>query len=328
MGKHCLSDREHCIIDKIGGPFVKRPAFVLFVILFIGGCALGLFGRAICTRDNRNYAGLQPESFVPDVIDTVLHDEECKQIYVCYDDANCVNVYSESGEFLWAVATPYMRNSCFALQDDRLIIYDGDAYVYNAKTGAFLGIQKEEDLDLPYDWEHTQTDEYRDGEFYFDSYQVYRADADGTLRVVVARPWWHWIFNFAVAWFVSFAGALGVGVTLFIEQKRSYNGVKKRVKITDRKARTVVNYFRITSVIQLVFALLNVIFGVFGRFIGIGILPIGIHFIVSNWVLWNVLDCLPVDREEGIVLHYWKVFEIATFIIAFLSVIIIGVAVG
>lgn len=209
---------------------MKKIFYVLFIILFMGGIALGLFGRAICSHDNQNYAELQPESFIPDVIETVLHDKELKQIYVCYNDANYVNVYSESGEFLWAVATPYLRNSYFELQDNKLIIYDNNAYIYNSKNGEFLGIENEENLDLNYDWEKEQTDEFKDGEFYFDSYQVYRADSNGTLNIIVSRPWWHWIFNFAVSWLISFVGALGIGITVFIEKKRSYNSVKKRVK--------------------------------------------------------------------------------------------------
>lgn len=301
---------------------MKKISTVLFIILFMGGVALGLFGRAICTHDNQNYADLQPESFIPDVIETVLHDEELKQIYVCYNDANYVNVYSESGEFLWAVATPYLRNSYFELQDDKLIIYGDNAYIYNSENGEFLGIEKEEDLDLNYDWENEQTGEFRDGEFYFDSYQVYKADSNGTLHAVVFRPWWHWIFNFGVSLCISFAGAFGIGITVFIEKKRSYSNVKKKVKFKNRKAKTITNYFRVTSIIQLVYAFLDVFFGFFGGILCIGIIPIAIHFIVSNWILWNMLDNISVNQEEKTVVDYWKAFETITFIIAFVSVII------
>ena len=103
--------------------------FPFSIALFMCSIALGLFGRAFCTRSNNDYKSIQPESFVPDTIETVLHDENLKQIYVCYNDANCVNVYTEDGKFLWCVATPYMRNSFFELQDNKLIIYDGDAYI-------------------------------------------------------------------------------------------------------------------------------------------------------------------------------------------------------
>ena len=154
----------------------------------MGGIALGLFGRAFCTSSNDNYKEIQTESFVPDTIETVLQDKDLKQIYVCYNDANCVNVYSEEGEFLWCVATPYMRNSYFELQDDKLIIYDGDAYIYDSKNGSFLGVENEENLNLNYDWENEYNEKYIEGDFYFDNFQVYKVLADGTLEVIVNRP--------------------------------------------------------------------------------------------------------------------------------------------
>ena len=55
---------------------MKRFGVVLFCIsiaLFMIGIILGLLGRAFCTRSNRdNYQNLQPESFVPDTIETVF----------------------------------------------------------------------------------------------------------------------------------------------------------------------------------------------------------------------------------------------------------------
>lgn len=304
---------------------MRRISFILCIILFVGGVSLGLFGRAICTRDNQNYAVLQPESFIPDVIETVLHDKELKQIYVCYNDANYVNVYSESGDFLWAVATPYIRNTCFELQDNKLIIYDDNAYIYNSRNGEFLGIESVENSELNYDRENELTDEVKDGEFYFDSYQVYKADSNGTLNIVVSRPWWHWIFNFAVSMFISFVGALGIGVTVFIEKKRSYNAVRKKGNFENRKAKAILNYFRVTSIIQLVYAFLDVFLGFFGGLLCIGIIPIAIHFIVSNWILWNMINNTPVSREEKAVLDYWKFVEIITFIIALVSAIIVAI---
>lgn len=301
---------------------------ILFTIMFMGGISLGLFGRAICTRSNQDYTKLQPESFIPDIIETILHDEELKQLYVCYNDANYVNVYSESGTFLWAVATPYLRNSCFELQDDKLIIYDGDAYIYNSENGEFLGLEKAENLDLNYNWENQQTDEFKDGQFYFDSYQVYQADSDDTLHTVISRPWWHWIFNFGVCWLIAFAGAIGIGILLFVEKKKAYDRVKKRVTFKNPRAKKITNYFKVTSIIQLVYAFLDIIFGFFGGILCLGIIPITIHFIVSNWILWNMLDRISINQEEGKVLDYWKAFEIASFIIAFLSVVITAAIAG
>lgn len=305
---------------------MRKSSYVLlaiFMVIFMGGIAWGLYSSSVATcYDNPNYSELQPESFIPDEIDKVLRDEELGQIYVCYNSANYVNVYSESGEFLWAVATPDIRNSYFALQDDKLIIYYDDAYVYNSKNGEFLGLKKAEDLDLSYDWEYEQTDEFIDGEFYFDSYQVYRADSNGNLHTVVSRPWWHWIYNFGVSWCIAFASAIGMGVIWFIEKRRSYNSVKKKFKFTNHKAKTVSNYIKITSIIQLAYTFLDVVFGFFGGILCIGIIPIAIHFAVSSFVLSNMLKKISVTQDEERVLDYWGVVELITFIAAFISVII------
>jgi len=192
--------------------------FSISIVLFVGGIALGLLGRAYCTRSNDKYQEIQPESFVPDTIETVLRDEELKQIYVCYNDANCVNAYTENGTFLWCVATPYMRNSCFELQGDKLIIYDGDAYIYDSKSGSFLGVDTEENLDLNDNREEEYAEQYVEGNYYYDRFQVYKAAADGTLEVVISRPWWHHIFNFSMCLCIAFVGAIGIGINLLSEK--------------------------------------------------------------------------------------------------------------
>lgn len=208
-----------------------------FAVLFVFGVVLGGFGREFCTRSNKNYAEPRSESFVPDVIETVLHDEELQQIYVCYNDANCVNVYSDSGEFLWAVATPYIRNSYFVLQDGKLIVFGIDNfYVYDSADGAFIGREEAVGSDFAYDYENVAVSTTKDGKFCFDAYRVYKINSDGTKTAVVSRPWWHWIFHFAICMCIIFVGALGVGITVFAEKAQSYNAVKKpKWKTTKQK---------------------------------------------------------------------------------------------
>ena len=58
-----------------------RILFPISVVLFMCSIAIGLLGRAFCTRSNDDYKSIQPESFVPDTIETVLEDENLKQIY-------------------------------------------------------------------------------------------------------------------------------------------------------------------------------------------------------------------------------------------------------
>ena len=296
--------------------------FPISVALFMCSIAIGLLGRAFCTRSNDDYTSIQPESLVPDTIETTLYDEDLKQIYVCYNDANCVNVYTEKGEFLWCVATPYMRNSYFELQDDKLIIYGGDAYIYDSKSGSFLGIEDEEDLDLNYNWEKEYDEQLTEGNFYFDSFQVYKASADGTLDVIVSRPWWNHIFDYSLCLGIAFLGAIGIGISIFLEKKKDYNAVKKTVVFENRKARIIKNYFKITTIIHSTYFALNIICAFFTAWLIIGIIPLALHMIISSIILWNMKDRLSCKSEEMQVIDFWGTTEIGSFVIAFISVII------
>lgn len=310
---------------------MKKKIYVLyaiFVFLFIGSIAVGLIGRAICVRDTQNYWELQPELFAPDEIATVLSDDEQEMLYVCYNDASYVNVYSYSGEFLWAVSTPYLRNVYFELQEEHLIIYNGDeAYIYNSTDGRFIECVNAEDLTLEYDWGTEQTDEIQQGEFYFDTYQVYKGTSDGTLETFIARPWWYWCFSLGV--FVgALIGAFGIGITIFLEKRKEYNLVKKEVTLKNRKQKVMYHYFRITSAVQIVYAVLNIVFGFFGGILCIGLIPIGIHFIVSSIILHNMLDRMSAAEDEMTVLNYWRLVELFSFLIAFFSVVAVALIFG
>lgn len=309
----------------------KRNLFIAFILIFCTGIAIGLIGRAICTRDTENYQELQAELFAPDEIATVLHDTELHQIYVCYNDASYVNVYSEEGRFLWAVSTPYLRNVYFELSNNQLIIYSSDdAYIYNSSDGTFVGKKNSDDIELKYDWEDEYTGEFQDGEFYFDTYQVYKAQKDGSLTTVVARPWWYWVFTFGVCWSVSFVGAIGMGTIIFLEKRKEYRKTQKVIQplkqsivIENRKARFILKYFQITSIIHVIYAILDIVFGIWlNGILCIGILPLAIHFIISSIVIWNMLDHIRLTEDEQNMIDYWKVCEIGTFIIAFSSVIV------
>ena len=296
--------------------------FPFFVALFMCSIAIGLLGRAFCTRSNDDYTSIQPESLVPDIIETVLYDEELKQFYVCYNDANCVNVYTEEGKFLWCVATPYMRNSYFELQDDKLIIYDGDAYIYDSKNGSFLGIENEENLDLNYDYKNEYTEQLTEGEMYFDDFQVYKALENGELKTIVSRPWWHHIFSFPLCLSISFIAAIGIGISIFLEKLKDYNSARKTVAFKDKKAKTIKNYFKITTLIQITYTIANILFSIFTNILIVGIIPLALHLIFSSIILWNMKDRLSCKSEEMQVIDFWGTTEIGSFVIAFISVII------
>ncbi len=306
-----------------------KVLFPLSVGLFVLGIAVGFLGRIICTRDNKNnYQVTQAESFVPDTIQTVLHDEALGQIYVCYNDSNCVNAYTVSGAFLWCVSTPYMRNSEFGLQDGKLIIYDVDAYIYDAQTGAFLEKDKEENLNLDYQGEKEYTGQYEEGAFYYDQFQVYRATADGVLETVVSRPWWYALFSFGLTLTITFIGAIGIGISLFEEKRRDYTAAKKTAVILDKKGLFTKNYFMITAIVQIVYTVLNISLAFFTTWLIIGIMPIAVHLIVSSWILWNMKDHLQCKREEMQIIDFWGAMELGSFIAAFLSVIVAAMIAG
>ncbi len=310
---------------------MRRFTNILFsvsVVLFMGGIVLSLFGRAFCTRSNENYKKIQPESFVPDTIETVLQDEDLKQIYVCYNDANCVNVYTEDGEFLWCVATPYMRNSCFELLGDKLVIYDGDAYIYDSKSGSFLEVENEENLNLNYNWEKEYDEQLIEGNYYFDSFQVYKAAANGTVEVIIDRPWWHYIFSFGMCLSIAFIGAAGIGISIFFEKRKDHNAVKKTVVFKTQKAKIVNSYFKITTIVHLVYTILNVICAFVTDWLIIGIIPLALHMIISSIILWNMKDRLSCKSDEMQVIDFWGTAQIGSFIIAFLSVIIASAIAG
>ena len=302
--------------------------FPISVVLFMCSIAIGLLGRAFCTRSNDDYKSIQPESFVPDTIETVLHDKDLKQLYVCYNDANCVNVYTEEGKFLWCVATPYMRNSYFELLDGKLIICDGDAYIYDSQNGSFLGVENEENLDLNYNWEHEYYNQFTEENFYFDSFQVYRASADGTLAVIVNRPWWHNIFNFSLTLSLSFIGALGVGISFLLEKIMDFVLINKTVVLKNPKTKFIKKYFKITSIVHIVYVILNII-SAFGNCLMIlGIIPITLHMIISSIILWNIPSQLLSKSEEMRIVNFWGTIEITSYIVAFLSVVIVIGIVG
>jgi hypothetical protein len=221
-----------------------------------------------------------------------------------------------------------MRNSCFELQGDNLIVYNGDAYIYDSKNGSFLGIENEENLDLNYNWEEEYDEQYIEGNYYYDSFQVYKALADGTLEVIINRPWWHNIFSFGMCLCIAFVGAAGTGISIFLEKRQKYNIVKSTVVFKNRKAKILNNYFKTTSIVHLIYTLLNVIFAFVTSWLIVGIIPLALHMIVSSIILWNMKDRLSWNTGETHVVDFWWAAEIGSFVIAFLSVIVASAIAG
>lgn len=296
---------------------------ILFACMFMGGIAIGLIGRGICYQDNDAYDQPQEELALPDPIERVLRDSEQKMLYVCYMDSNHVDAYTESGQFLWGVETKYIRNPYFELQDEKLIIYGGGtAYVYNSKDGTFVTTANEDDLQLEYLWQNTTDEIYRAGEFYFSSYEVCRADENGNLRPVISRPWWHRIFSPLLCLPVAFGGAAGWGLLYYLELWKDYKNVRKTVKLRTKRVRRLVTYLKVMTIVQAVLAILAIPLAVFELYVGIGMIPLTVHFIISGIVIENLADNADATTDEHKVLSYRKATALATFLLAFVSMVI------
>lgn len=306
----------------------KKWLQAILAVVFQTVIVLALLTRVCCIRDTQDYEQLQPELKAPDVIATVLHKPDLGQIYVCYNDASYVNVYTEDGTFLWAVSTPYLRNVYFTIRDEKLIIYNGDAYVYDAADGNFLELSDIDTLGLSHDTEGETTGEFEAGAFYYDAYQVYRGTANGEVKTIVSRPWWYILTNFVVCWCIAFACALGFLALRFFDKIRAWWSVRREVQFDSKKARVILAYLRTTSVLHILFAAAVIIAAIYHLDISIGLMAVGIHFIVSNWVIWNILDRIDADADQQKVLRFWKAFEFATFVAAFFSVVVAGVILG
>ncbi len=307
---------------------MKNFLTVLFACMFLCGIAWGLIGRAICTRSNKNYTQLQSELKVPDTIDTVLHDEGLGQLYVCYNDANHVDVYTESGDFLWAVATPYIRGSSFGLQDGKLIIYGDGAYLYDAADGTFLGFEQEANLQLRYPLENETPDVYTEGEISFSGFTVSRADENGNLQTVISRPWWHRFFHYGTCLLIAFIGAIGTGILIFTEKLHDYLLIRKTLQFKNRKAKIIKTYFKTASLVHVVYLFLCLVSALWGGWMVVGIVPVAVHAIISFLVLWNMKDRLQCDSDEMQSMEFWGMIAIASFIAAVFSAIVVSAVTG
>ena len=278
--------------------------------LFAGAVMVALLTRVVCIRDTKNYDQLQPELRFPDVIADVLYDEDLGQVYVCYNDASYVNVYTEDGEFLWAVSTPYMRNVDFALLDGRLLV---NSFVYDAADGTFLE-RVDEAIEIP----HQELEA-----FSFDAYQVYRGS-----ETVVSRPGWYWLTHFVVCWCIAMGSGLIYGGTFFVAMFVQWCKTRKQARIEKGKGRGVLGYWKFKCALQGIWSVANVIAACYGRDITIGTIAVVVHFIVSGWVLTNLFEKLDTDEEQDRVLAFWYVCDWATIIIAFASVLVAQAVLG
>lgn len=271
-------------------------------LVFSLACIVSMLGRQLSRGDNRDYRAIQPELRAPDVIDTVLYDPELRQLYVCYDDANQVDVYSENGSFLWAVATPYIRNTDFILREGMLILYgNSDAYVYRAADGAFLEFRETDILELP----HSQTDQCPEG-IAFSSYRVWRNLESGEEQVLVARPWWHRIFDFLLNWSICMACGAGMGILALLEKAREWQKVKDDLQFSTKRSGRLHRYYRCGAWTLLLVTVLEFLLAVLGVCPIFVLFPVTGCFIISSIIVDSILDRTSLSEEERSAIMFWR----------------------
>ncbi len=321
--------RERLQVKNIKAP---KVLMAIFIVMFISGILIGMLGRLLCINDNKNYEKTLPEINTVEEINTVLIPPDNNYIYVCYNDGSYVNVYNENGEFIWAVSVPYLRNSYFEIKDGHLVVYNGDeAYLYNKNNGNFIAKKSSEDLELAFVWENTGVNisDFKIGEVYFNTYNVFRITSDGTKDYIVKKPVWYNIFYFPYDWLFGFIGAVSILIMSLISITRQY--IKSKSEKTSKKSRynkkvnIIITYSKITIALSLIFFVLNLISGAFwDGGLCIGIMPLAIHFIISNIIISIIRDRISVSRKEESTVGFWTTWNVASFILAFFSVIIVA----
>ncbi|MGN1195825.1 MAG: hypothetical protein ACI4SB_10100 [Acutalibacteraceae bacterium] len=313
---------------------------VLFTAMFITGVVMCLVSSSLYTDNNADYTVLQPELQTPDPIDCVLVDSKSGMIYVCYSESSAVNVYDgESGEFLWAVSVPYLRHSYFDLDADRLYIYGAnEAYLYDSKTGAFLEKGESDAYGLSFDLEEDtaiQGDPVP-GEVYYDIYNVYKVNPDGSRQMIACAPWWVDCFNIFIWWLVGFSGGLGKGALILLDKVRQGARAKRAAQadfsgeceLIDKVAAFTVHFYRSESVVNILLAVIFVLFTSSVPKVTLLLFPVTIVFIIAQIVLVNLLDRRKLSAYEKQTVSMWNAINWGTYIAAFLTLAVIMILNG
>lgn len=163
----------------------------------------------LTNEEASSFSRIHEESFTKDPINQVIVDQ---LIYVCYDAPPIVNVYDQDGNFLWCIKTPSLRNAKFQLLDGQLVVYnyrDDSVYLYDSITGEFQGCVIANTLDLSFDYadDPTPIEDLAPGEVSWDTYNVYRMEAQGPVPLV-SRPDSYYLSHPLLGWGIAFFGGL------------------------------------------------------------------------------------------------------------------------
>lgn len=303
---------------------MKKLLQPILAFLFAALILLGLGGRIFCIRDNQDYELLQPELVSPAAITGLFHEDG--RLYVCYGEANWVNVYLEDGTFDWAVASPNARWTSFYLEEGTLILEGNERYIYDAADGTFL---RRTELPEVYDDDGAWEGEWQEVPGYAcDNYRVYQVAPDGSRTVLIDRPGWYYLTDLGVCVLLALCCGLGWWALEYLDRIRAVATIPRGVRLKTTRARLCCGYMIFKCILQTGFAVADVLLALRGRDISFWLMAVGVHFIATSAVIWNLLDNADAEADERTLLSFWKATDMVTFFLAFLSVILANLLLG
>lgn len=289
---------------------MKRTIEKVLICIFVVAILLAFIGQGLAFRNNKDgYMKLQPEFKGPATIQHVFYNYADELIYVCFNGTAYVNVYDLEGQFKWALSTPAMKNPHYEIDGDILMIYDDYAYLYRKDAGQYLTGQDVSKLDL--DGENSV--EYVNSKgIFFDSYNVYVENKDGVRKTIVSAPWWHRIFNGFVDYLIAFIAIIILGIFKLYDRNKEYKeivnrrGLKGKGTSIDKKAIKVINYYKVTVMINVLFGVVALVIAFFKVPLMIGAVPLVIHLIIAATALNKKYRKYNSKSDEYKLCSYWN----------------------
>ena len=311
--------------NKFQGVFVS----VLFVLFFAGVIysfiVLGLYSNDI--KDYRHTHG-ELKTYAP--VTNVAYDKENQLVYVFFEEANAVNVYSFSGDFQWSVSIPKQINGStqFYLENGKIYLIWNDTYIYNAKTGEFIETHERTsgELDKAYDFEENYSLEGTGVDY--DMVDVYTVDKEGCVdNYIVNRPEYYIIINPIFGWLISFTSGMIISAMAIFGALNSTKKRKVNKENCGKFAKGFSVWYKILTAITVIYAVANIVLLICSPIAILHVIfPIALLFIVSGWVYAFVYKRFNADEKNAV--RLWAIRCVIAFGAAFFSTLIGAVAFG
>lgn len=293
---------------------LKKTLRIILISIFILGFVLAFTGRILCIDSPKSYREKQDEIKKPEEISDVWVGAD--KIYLCYRMGTCVNVYDRDGEFLWAVSAPYMKNARFLLTETELIIFGKEAFVYDVENGGFKEVRDTDGLADALTPPEGGGEELppQAGDLIFNWYSVSELQADGSLKTLIDRPDWYWIFNFYMDLVISALAAMGVGIITLTEKAKAWAEVKESGTLTHPEAKSYRLAILITVGVNAAATILN-IFLCSTTVVAL----LSTHFVIGGVIMYNLIENLSCTEYEKRMFDLLKAVALASYTLLFLT---------